>query len=196
MTKRLLIVRHAERPIIPPDQVGNELSLTEDGVRATKQFASALEGNVVSIHCSPILRCVQTARLIADEHGYSHSEIQHSHLLGDPGFFIDDGDLAWKNWLNRGSNAVNAHLLSGTETWPGFHPFQQAVDNMLAHIRNALFDCRSGLIVWVTHDTILATLASRILEKSLTMDDWPNYLGHLDISVNEGGKLISAYSKN
>lgn len=186
MSKRLLIVRHAERPQIADGEVGNDLCLTEAGVQATRYFASTLDQEVVSIQSSPILRCMQTAQLIADIHGYARENIKTSRLLGDPGFFIADADLAWQSWLNRGSEAVNAHLLSGSETWPGFRNFDEAVADMLNRIRAELSTPGQGLVVWVTHDTILATFTSRLLTSPLSMDEWPDFLGTLDISLLHG----------
>lgn len=100
MSKRLLIVRHAERPQIEDGEVGNDLCLTEAGVQATRCFASTLGPEIVAIQSSPILRCMQTAQLIAESHGYARENIKTSHLLGDPGFSIADADLAWQSWVN------------------------------------------------------------------------------------------------
>lgn len=180
--------------MIAEGDVGNAISITENGVRATREFARFLPTKIQSIHSSPILRCMQTAQLIAEVHDYSTSDIQSSRMLGDPGFFILDGELAWQNWLDKGSEAVNVHLLTGTETWPGFHAFDIAIVNMLGHIRAALSSCNSGFVVWVTHDTILATLASRLLPKPLTLSDWPDFLGALEVSLDRAGGLLLSYS--
>lgn len=194
MSKRLLIVRHAERPLIANGEVGNDLGLTEAGVQATRDFAGTLDQEVVSIQSSPILRCMQTAQLIADAHGYARESIKTSRLLGDPGFFIEDADLAWQSWLSRGSEAVNAHLLSGSETWPGFREFDEVVAYMLNQIRTALSARSQGLIIWVTHDTILAALTSRLLSKPLSMAEWPDFLGTLEVSLASDGELQLTYT--
>jgi broad specificity phosphatase PhoE len=194
MSKRLLIVRHAERPLIADGEVGNDLGLTEAGVQATRDFAGTLDQEVVSIQSSPILRCMQTAQLIADAHGYARESIKTSRLLGDPGFFIEDADLAWQSWLSRGSEAVNAHLLSGSETWPGFREFDEVVAYMLNQIRTALSARSQGLIIWVTHDTILAALTSRLLSKPLSMAEWPDFLGALEVSLASDGELQLTYT--
>lgn len=194
MSRRLLIMRHAERPPIAVGEIGHDLSLTEAGVQATQYFASTLKQKPISICSSPILRCMQTAQLIADVQGYAHDHIETSPLLGDPGFFIADAELAWQSWLNKGSEAVNTHLLSGSDTWPGFHPFDAAVADMLEHIHASLSARSTGLTLWVTHDTILATLASRLLPKPLTLAEWPNFLGALEISFDVNGELRMGYT--
>lgn len=194
MSKRLLIVRHAERPQIAHGEVGNDLCLTEAGVQAARCFACTLDQEIVSIQSSPILRCMQTAQLIADTHGYARENIKTSRLLGDPGFFIADSGLAWQSWLSQGSEAVNAHLLSGSETWPGFRKFDDAVADMLNQIRATLSSYSQGLVIWVTHDTILATLTSRLLTTPLSMAEWPDFLGALDVSLANDGELKLIYT--
>jgi len=190
-----LIVRHAERPSIPKDQIGDELMLTESGVQATKNFAKSLQRNVISIHSSPVLRCLQTAQLIAEVHNYNQTDIQVSCLLGDPGFLIEDATLAWQSWISKGSEAVNSHLLSGKGTWPGFRPFDQAVAEIHDYMLDVLSLSSSGQIIWVTHDTILAALVSRLLPQPITLSDWPHYLGSLEVTLGHDGCLKYMYSQ-
>ena len=192
MTSRLLIVRHAERPSIPEGEVGNDLALTDEGIESTQRFANALNEKIISIQSSPILRCVQTAKLIADAQNFKQ-DIQTNQLLGDPGFFISDAEVAWNSWLSKGSESVNLHLLSGTETWPGFRAFDGAIADMLDHIRLALSTDETGLTVWVTHDTILATLASRVLPQPLSLASWPTFLGNLEAKIGANDRLEFSY---
>lgn len=182
MTSRLLIVRHAERHEISNDSIGNDISITEEGARQTQLFAKDLQGPVVSIKSSPVLRCMQTAITIADTLNLNREAIETSNLLGDPGFIIRDASLAWQSWREKGCDKVNQHLLTGTETWPGFHDFHSATENMVDQIRNELVNNDQGTIIWITHDTMLATLASRVLPEPLTMADWPHFLGMLMVT--------------
>ncbi|MCR8916049.1 hypothetical protein FDP08_02240 [Marinobacter panjinensis] len=48
--------------------------------------------------------------------------------------------------------------------------------------------------VWVTHDTIVATLASRLQKTPLKLKDWPDYLGGLTIQLREESGLEISYS--
>ncbi len=196
MSGRLLIVRHAERPPIAEGDIGNDVTLTAAGILRTQGFARALDQNVLMIHSSPIFRCIQTAQLIADIHDYSHDDIIPNRSLGDPGFFIQDGELAWQSWLSKGSKKVNLHLLTGTETWPGFRAFDEAIAAMLDNIRNVLLSANSGLVVWVTHDTVLAVLASRVLANPLTLENWPDFLGYLEAQIDSSGQLTFTYVSN
>ncbi|MFM2487005.1 histidine phosphatase family protein [Celerinatantimonas yamalensis] len=182
--KRILIVRHAARPDILPNTVGNDVMLTDEGIEQSKLFASLINDQVLSIKTSPIERCIQTAELIAQTTNFKVDDIEQCRLLGDPGFFIKDADLAWLHWLKKGHEAVNLHLLSGTESWDGFYDLNNSVESIFSDIKTLLSNSANGVHLWVTHDTILATLAARIGDSRLTLQDWPNFLGYLEIKLN------------
>lgn len=195
MARKLLLLRHAERPEIPQGEVGNDLLLTEAGKNHTIRFSQDLE-NIVSIHSSPVARCVQTAEIIAGNCGYDKTQIKLSNELGDPGFFISDAHLAWKNWQEKGSDVVSEYLLSDKDQWEGFHPLDQAVQKFSNAVAHKLISSREGTHVWVTHDTILAAYASRVLPENLTLKQWPNFLGYLEILLSSEGHLRFIYMAN
>lgn len=194
--KTLLIIRHAERPAIQDGTVGNELALTSNGVRDTIRLAKSLPRKILSIESSPILRCIQTAELIAEHHELPLTSIGRSNLLGDPGFIIDDAELAWTNWVEKGAEAVNQYLLSGTSVWPGFRDLGEAVLQMRYSIEAMLTESDDGVHVWITHDTIVAALASRLQRTPLPLKEWPDYLGGLTIQLKEESGLEISYSSS
>ncbi|WP_305967424.1 histidine phosphatase family protein [Marinobacter salsuginis] len=194
--KTLLIIRHAERPAIQDGTVGNELALTSNGVHETIRLAKSLPRKILSIESSPILRCIQTAELIAEHHELPLTSIGRSNLLGDPGFIIEDAELAWTNWFEKGAEAVNEHLLSGNSVWPGFRDLDEAVAQMRQFIEEMLTGSDGGLHVWVTHDTIVATLASRLQKTPLGLEEWPDFLGGLTIRLGKKKALDISYSSS
>ncbi|CAM4458445.1 histidine phosphatase family protein [Vibrio agarivorans] len=192
--RKLILIRHAERPEIAPNEVGNDVVLTEQGKQDTTQYAKSISGQVVSMMTSPIERCIETAEIIAKENGFPFEQIERSRLLGNPGFVIEDGKIAWQQWQTKGHDVVNQHLLSATDALPGFADFETAVNAFLNNIATSLADEASeGLHVWVTHDVMLATLASRTLPNNLTLADWPHFLGHLIVTLEETGELSFEY---
>lgn len=159
--KKLLIVRHAERPSIPPSEVGNEVMLSEQGKLDSRLFGQSVTKPVIGVRTSPIRRCRQTAGLIAAEVGIKNSDIEATTELGDPGFIVENGSLAWLHWQEKGHDAVNQHLLTGKEQWLGFVDLELGVKSLCDQIKILLSQSNLGTHIWVTHDTILATLASR-----------------------------------
>jgi broad specificity phosphatase PhoE len=193
--KRILIVRHAARADISPNTVGDEVMLTDAGVEQSKQFASLINDPILSIRTSPIGRCIQTAELIAQTTHFKLDDIEKCRLLGDPGFIIKDADLAWQHWLKKGNETVNQHLLSGTELWDGFYDLHDSVKSIFDDIKTLLSNSANGVHLWVTHDTILATLAARIGESRLTLQDWPDFLGYLEIKLDNNQVYVSYSQK-
>jgi len=192
MKAHLILLRHAERPNIPDNEIGNDVSLTKQGIHQTKQFADALEQPIISISSSPIPRCMQTADIIA--RCCNHNKpIKKSTLLGDPGFFIKNPDLAWTHWQSKGHEAVNQYLLNGKDQWLGFYPFDDAINHMKTKIIDQLKKTNSGLHLWITHDTILAAFSSRVLPQPLTLNKWPDFLGFIDIYLDEQSNLKYKY---
>lgn len=191
----LILIRHAERPVIAADTVGNDVLLTEKGKLDTLYFAKKLKAPVVSVRTSPIERCVETAHIIAQATNCSVAKITHDTDLGDPGFIISDGAEAWKHWQEKGHRTVNQYLLSGTERWEGFTDLERASQCFADKIRSHLSRSQDGLHVWVTHDTILATFASRMLNKPLTLNEWPDFLGYLTVSLMDD-ELLFSYINN
>lgn len=191
---KLLLIRHAERPDIPANSVGNEVLLTDKGKADTRNFARIISDPVISIQSSPIGRCLQTAEIIAEVVGFPKSHIEDNSDLGDPGYIIEDGRKAWKHWQRKGASAVNNYLLTGGDKWSGFNDLDQATARFLETIEYQFSMKPNGLHVWITHDTILAAFASRVLDSSLTMEQWPGFLDYISIEQQDG-EMVFKYCR-
>ena len=86
-------------------------------------------------------------------------------------------------------------MLSGTESWDGFYDLNDSVARIFSDIKELLSNSADGVHLWVTHDTILATLAARIGDKRLTLQDWPNFLGYLEITLSDDQIHVSYSQK-
>lgn len=196
MTTRLLLLRHAERPSIPRATFGNNLSLTEQGRTDCQSFGKTVSGPIRAIATSPILRCVQTARIIAETCGFATGLIKASNLLGDPGCFIQLPEIAGKLWLENTPEAVRTILLENQIPPPGFNDFENAKTKLLNAMKAELGRYKNGTILWITHDTILAPFASRILPGGLETNDWPDYLEYLEITRSASSLISVSYPKH
>lgn len=193
--KKLVLIRHAERPEIKSTSVGNEVMLTDKGKQETLEYATKINQPVLSIRTSPIGRCVQTAEIIAAHSGYPLENIESTTQLGDPGFIISDGEQAWNQWQTKGIDEVNEILLSGSETLSGFVDLTHAINIFKSEVRDLLINSKEGIHFWVTHDVIVATVASRVSEQPLSLMDWPHFLGNLEISLSNSNELIFQYNQ-
>jgi broad specificity phosphatase PhoE len=190
---KLLIIRHAERPEISAAEVGNDVLLTSKGKVDSGLFVKLITKPILSIKTSPIGRCRQTAEIMAKTGNFAEEDIELSSMLGDPGFIIEDGDIAWQHWLEKGHDAVNQYLLSGIESWLGFNDLEATVVAVKEKIKTLLSNTTTGTHIWITHDTILATLASRLLNEKLTLAQWPEFLGYLECSLSDENQLLVNY---
>lgn len=184
---KLIILRHAERPEIDANGVGNDVLLTDRGKRDAYLFGKNIGQPVIKICSSPIGRCMQTAEIVAEASDCFSKEIIQDRDLGDPGFIIEDGDEAWTHWQSKGQEAVNQHLLSGSEKWSGFFDLDEASTKFSEKIFRYLVEQEKGIHIWVTHDTVLATFASRVLGSPLSIQQWPYFLDYLSINIKENG---------
>jgi len=179
--KKLILIRHAERPIIPVNEVGDGILITKKGESDCSQFALHLDGPIVSVRSSPILRCIQSSQIMSRAKGFPIEKIILDKDLGDPGFIIEDGKVAWSHWQKKGHQAVNEYLLSGNEKWSGFKDLTLATNIFKQKIESSLKCSDEGIHLWVTHDTILATFVSRVLADPIPIEKWPDFLGYLEV---------------
>ena len=89
-----LMVRHAERPKMDPDDptFGDALELTYEGTRTAKKLGRMLRefADDVQFAASPLTRTRMTAECIAEGMGVADPEIPTDELLGNGSFYYDD----------------------------------------------------------------------------------------------------------
>lgn len=150
-----LLLRHSVRDPIPDGESGHELPLTDRGVELAKQLGQKVQGRLASLHTSPVPRCVETAECLRDGAGLN-CEIHPDRLLGDPGVFVEDSELAWKTFQELDYWDIVAGLIDGDDL-PGMRHGPSALERLTEHmIEQAGPD--SGLHVFVTHDIFIAVL--------------------------------------
>ncbi len=192
------LLRHGERPQIPKGSFGNDLALTEKGKRDCQSFANKITGKVHAIMTSPVLRCMQTAQIIAKTCSLKTGSITTSSLLGDPGCFIHDPKAAGRLWLENKNTPDRVKEILLTNSFPpdGFNDFAQTSIMLLKLMVAQMNKYNEGTILWVTHDAILAPFASRTLTGRLAVAQWPEYLGYLEISLRNSASVTFSYCQN
>lgn len=185
-----VLLRHSVRDDLPPDEAGNDLPITEIGRQLAVELGTYLRGRLRTLHTSPLPRCVQTAEALAEGAHAELSPILDRHL-GDPGVFVIDGQRAWKNWEQLGHEGVMRHLVSETEPLPGMASPDEAA-RFLVQTMLGTATGRSGVHIFVTHDSLVTATAARLLGKSLGPDDWPWYLEGAFFWAGEDG-VCTAY---
>ena len=169
-----LLLRHAARAPLPPDDVGYTLPITEAGAELGRELGRLLGRRLRSLRSSPLVRCLQTAEVLrfgAD----ADMPIVADRLLGDPGIFVIDEQLAWTQWQTLGHEGVMQHLVSSSHALPGMARPDEAARALVGHMLT-LAEGDPGIHVFVTHDSLVTATAARLLGQALGSEAWPLYL--------------------
>ena len=170
-----LLLRHAERPPIAPGEHGTDLALTAHGRRSAERLGATLRPRILSLSTSPVRRCRETAEAMRRGAGLD-IDIVDDRLLGDPGVFVTDPELAWTHWQTMGHEAVVEHIARAGHPLPGLAPPVHAAHQLARHLVRALQDSPVGLHIFVTHDAVLYPTISRLLAGTYGQPGWPMYL--------------------
>lgn len=181
-----VLLRHAERDPLPDGDAGNAVEITAEGRRLAEYLGSAFGARLRTLHSSPVLRCLQTAEAVR-EGAKAELPIQPNRLLGDPGIFVRDGDLAWQNWGALGHAGVMQWLISGQERLPGMADPKPAAYALVRHMVS-LAGKEVGIHLFVTHDSVLAAVVGRLLGPIIDSADGPRFLEGL-LAWKEGRNI-------
>ena len=170
----VVLLRHSIRDELPSDGIGYKLPLTEEGRQQATKLGQILGQRLKTLHSSPLTRCTETAEALNEGAGLTLTIIE-DRLLGDPGAFVLDGELAWSNWERLGSRGVTQHLITGDDALPGMARPSEAAHALVRHMF-AISENRLGMHIFVTHDSLVMVTAARLLGRQLEQESYPDYL--------------------
>jgi hypothetical protein len=186
----IVLLRHSVREDLAPDDVGYMLPITTIGKQLSRELGRILGNQLRSLHTSPLLRCIQTAESI-QEGAASDLPIINDRLLGDPGVFVVDGQLAFTNWKKLGHEGVMTHLVSSDTPLQGMANADSAARFLVQHMLASALDC-PGFHVFVTHDSLVTATAARMLGFHYGIEDWPLFL-EAAFFWPKANEIVSAY---
>jgi hypothetical protein len=174
----VLLLRHAERPPMPPGEHGHSLRLTPQGARSAEILGQWLGSRVAAISTSPVPRCVETAEAIRLG-ALSSAAIVRDTWLGDPGPFVRDRTLAWSTFRELGIEGVIEALVLGKKGLPGMNDPDVAARDLSRHLSHHLRSDRAEearFHLAITHDIVLAAFVARLSRRRLERSSWPRFL--------------------
>ena len=171
-----LMVRHAERPKMDPDDptFGDALELTYEGVRTAKKYGTLLRefAGDVQFAASPLTRTRMTAACIAEGMGIGEPEILTDELLGNGSFYYDDANEVLEVFKPKNFFPASFEYFR-TGRQRGFRELYAATDEyerwIDAHRRSRLF-------VIATHDLFIAAFLYARKVGVFTQENWTRFL--------------------
>lgn len=184
----ILLMRHAERGPLPVGTAGSDVPLRPEGIRAATALGDAFGARLASLHTSPVLRCMQTATAMALG-SRKPLEPRPDNLLGAPGAFVSDSELAWENWQHLGHAAVMGAAIEGRQL-PGMADPRKASRQLLSHMVNTVGHV-PGIHVFVTHDSLLAPAVAHTVHVDMReQSTWPRFLEAMALVRGRGGFAV------
>lgn len=189
----VVFIRHGERESVPSHEFPrHDAPLTANGRREAESMGALFADRLGAVRCSPVPRCVDTASAVLAGAKGTRAPA-HDRLLGDPGAFVVDGDLAMSELVARGFHPAARQLGLG-EQLPGFANPDLATTQLLTLARSLLRAEPPGVHLLVTHDLILSTLVARIRGGALEEHEWPGYLHGVAVWIDDQ-QLFSRYGR-
>ena len=185
-----VLLRHSVRDHLPPGEAGYGIPITPVGAALARELGALVGSRLRTLHASPLPRCVQTAKAIRAG-AAADIPVVRDHLLGDPGVYVIDDERGGRNWKERGYEGVMAHLVSQDRPLPGMADPAPAARFLVRHML-AIAGNRSGLHLFITHDSVVTATAARLLGEPLGRDAWPWYLEGAFFR-RQGGHVVTAY---
>jgi broad specificity phosphatase PhoE len=172
--KKLLLIRHTDREEMLPGTLGNDLHITDKGNEKAFELGRTLKSfSIEWCKTSPLLRCTQTLDSI--EYGYGRNiALSNCELLGEPGSFVFDGDLAAQVFIDHGAEAVIRNLINGS-LFPGIRSSREGSEYLLKGLVN-IFEENTGNGICISHDAILMPFISHYCNEHF-QEQWLPPLG-------------------
>lgn len=186
--RAILMLRHAERPKMDPDDptFGDALALTAEGTRTARELGRLLAefSGDVAFCASPLRRTRMTAALVAEGMGVPDAEIPTDDLWGNGSFYYEDAAEVLD--VFRPENFFPASFeYFATGRQRGFRELHAATDAcekwLFERFANRLF-------VVATHDLYIAAfLSARGAVEKFSRENWVRFLDGGAILVSPDG---------
>ncbi len=165
-----LVTRHSIREQPKNRFAGYDIPLTPEGIQLAREWGRSLDRPIAALHSSPVERCIETARAMADGAGLELPVSTHASLV-EPGSYVVDLEVAGPYFMKLGPLAfARKHLRNEVR---GVLSPQEGALQLLQHFRDNLLQ-PGTLTVHVTHDTILASFIYFLLRESdIEEGHWP-----------------------
>lgn len=176
-----VFLRHAERDKSDVMNVGEDVMLTERGISASRQFGMNLRDIPVrAIYCSPVLRCVQTAKAINEEMSNYATDIVLTNKLGLPGLSIADTGESGPLYEQHTTREIYDRYTQEIEM-KALTPPSVLAERTLDFLRSV---CKEeGVYLLISHDSVIAHIQYALTGHVYREDEWVDFLDGFVIKI-------------
>lgn len=179
-------MRHGHRIEARQGSFGNDLALTLEGKKASENLGAQSKVLWGEVHTSPILRCVQTSEEIL-KGAHQTIPIMTTKVLGDPGPFIEDPEIAGPVFLEKPLLQIAQTLVDGKTRIPGMRSLEEGGKLFLEYVLKVkYFPC-----LMITHDIVICLLCCFFLESNEVHKYLPAFLEGFVLDVKT--KKVNLY---
>lgn len=171
-----ILLRHAERTPIDLDDYTKKVILTKTGILSSIELGKFLvKYHITKIFSSPIHRCVETAKKILKGADLINKSIIRENLLGDPGCFVINANLASQQFRKSGTIGTILNFIHKKKL-PGFCELSIGASNLLSLLIQNLPKQDNSLNIFVSHDAIIMPFISNYIKWEFSKQSWHHYL--------------------
>ena len=184
-----IVIRHAEKSKIYPTDSPWLAPISEDGAMNAKHIGTRLRISgltKLSIECSPLLRCTQTAQMICDGLESKIKPVSRS-ILGNPGPYVTEGmDIDLFATMSS-FDLVKAQ--SEGRPIKGLRSLDEGTKALLSELIPS-HDVGKNVIMAISHDVIIAGALACLIGADFGPDRWIGNLDGFMVFEDKGGWQI------
>jgi hypothetical protein len=185
-----ILIRHSERNHIPDGIHDIVTPINAQGAIIATELGKKLRiFDTIKIVSSPVDRCVQTGNAIME--GFSvQSEIGFSNLLGEPGPFVFDREVAKEHFIQMTCKTVVEIQIAG-QPLAGIRPIKEGCELLKKWIVFEIQKNAAGnLLIFISHDAILAPFIFQYTGEKFNHEHWIDYIDGVSFVKRENQVLL------
>ena len=178
------LTRHSLREQPKNGFASYEIPLTPEGVELARILGTRVDRPVAGFYSSPVQRCIDTARAMAEGMGCPDATISKTPYLVEPGSYVQEIEKVGGLFFKLGPVGFASKHLRGEVR--GVLSPRDGTLQLLKHLRDTM-GSGAELTVHVTHDTILAAFVYSLLgHEELEEFHWPWMMEGVFVWFDEG----------
>lgn len=186
-----LLIRHSERNKIPDHVHDITEPLNENGEKMSVELGCELKNycNKIRIISSPVGRCLQTGKAILKGFGQD-PELEISTVLGEPGPFVVDRDIATQVFISMTCVKVVEAQISDVQL-DGIRSKKDGSEYLLNYIVGEMSKSENSVItIFISHDACIIPFINFYTNEKFNKEQWLDFIDGVVIQMDNGKGVL------